>query len=108
MLERKLRVVLVALVLVGFVFGGFGVTAVAQNTLQKIVERGEIVAVLDATIPPLAYIDPKTGDVVGFCPDLIKLYADKLGVKVKIINSQWAGVVPSLLTGKVDVREAAT
>ena len=75
----------------------------ADTHLQQIMGKGEIVAVLDATIPPLAYIDPNTGNVVGFCTDLIHLYADKLGIQATIVNSEWAGVVPSLLTGKVDV-----
>lgn len=90
-----------AAVALALLLGSF--SAVAQNTMANILERGKIIAVLDATIPPLAYVDPTTGQLAGFCVDLITLYAKKLGVDVEIINSEWAGVIPSLLTGKADV-----
>lgn len=79
------------------------IPATAQDSMQKILDRGKVLAVLDATIPPLAFVDPVSGDVKGFCVDLITLYAQKLNVGVEITNSEWAGVIPSLLTGKVDV-----
>jgi len=98
---KKVMAVISGVLCLALLYGG--VSAMAQDTMEKILARGKIIAVLDATIPPLAYVDPATGQLAGFCVDLITLYAQKLGVGVEIINSEWAGVIPTLLTGKADV-----
>ena len=77
-------------------------TARAQ-TLQKVVAKGTLVAAVYASVKPLSFVDPTSGQIVGFVPDLIRLYAKDLGVKVQLVNYDWLGLFPALLTGKVDV-----
>lgn len=75
----------------------------AQNTLQKIKSSGTLTVAVFASSKPLSFVDPQTGNITGFAPDLIRLYAKKLGVKVQLHNYNWSGLFPALLTDKVDV-----
>jgi len=88
----------------GLTAAGTGlVYAATPTTLDKIVQNGTIVVGTDASIRPLSFVDPTTGDVEGFVPDLVRLYAHKLGVKAKVMDIRWAGLFPALDTGKIDL-----
>lgn len=78
-------------------------SAARAQALQKVVSGGTLTAAVFASVKPLSYVDPTSGDIVGFVPDLIGLYAKDLGVKIKLVNYDWSGLFPALLTGKVDV-----
>lgn len=78
-------------------------TARAETTLQKIVAKGTLNVAVFASVKPLSFVDPATGKIVGFVPDLIGLYAKDLGVRLKLMNYDWSGLFPALLTDKVDV-----
>jgi ABC-type amino acid transport substrate-binding protein len=58
---------------------------------------------MDASYPPLDYIDPKSGEIVGMVVDMVKLYGEWLGVEVEIVNSDWSGMFPGLFTDKFDI-----
>lgn len=77
-------------------------TARAQ-ALQSIVSKGTLEVAVFASVKPLSFVDPASGEIVGFVPDLIGLYAKDLGVKLKMTNYDWSGLFPALLTNKVDV-----
>lgn len=79
------------------------VFAASPTTLDKIVQSGTIVVGTDASIRPLSFVDPQTGNIEGFVPDLVRLYAQKLGVKANIMDIRWDGLFPSLDTGKIDL-----
>ncbi len=54
--------------------------------------------------PPFEYVDSKTGKIVGFDIDLIKLVAEKAGYKcVKIVSMDFDSLIPALQSGKIDV-----
>jgi len=97
----KARVFLVpaliaALVAVSGVFG-------VASTLDKILDSGKLVIVTDLTNPPWEYKDPSTGEPTGFCMDLIKMYADALGVELVVKDMDWASALPALVSGKADM-----
>ncbi len=71
-------------------------------TLKQVLERGELRVGLEAGYMPFEMID-KSGEIIGFDVDLARLMARKLGVKLKIVNQAWDGIIPALLTGKFDV-----
>jgi polar amino acid transport system substrate-binding protein len=73
------------------------------QTLQKVQEKGTLAVAVFASVKPISFVDPQSGQIVGFVPDLIGLYAKDLGVKIEFLNYDWAGLFPALLTGKVDV-----
>jgi polar amino acid transport system substrate-binding protein len=55
----------------------------AAQTLEKIKQRGVIVVGSKADYKPFGFRDP-SGAIVGLEPDIAKLVADKLGVKLEI------------------------
>ena len=57
---------------------------------------------IDANYPPFAYID-KDGKPAGFDVDAMDWIANKMGFKVKHQPMDWDGIVPSLLTKKIDM-----
>ncbi len=94
--------VLLALVLInGSVFAGD-----SKDALDKIVKSGKLVVATELGTHPWAYKDPKTGKITGFTVELAQMFADDLGVELEIKTYEWAGIIPSLLTGKVDMLAA--
>ena len=96
-----MSVFLAVAVFTGDVFAGD-----AKDALDEIVKRGKLVVATELGTPPWAYKDPKTGEITGFTVELARILADELGVKLEIKTYEWAGIIPSLLTGKVDMLAA--
>ena len=71
-------------------------------TLAQIRQRGELRVGLEVGYMPFEMVD-KSGEIIGFDIDLARLMARKLGVKLKVVNQGWDGIIPALLTGKFDV-----
>lgn len=55
----------------------------------------------DATYEPFETQD-KAGKFVGFDMELIQLVASELGMKLKITNISWDGIIPGLTNGNYD------
>ena len=73
----------------------------AQNLLERIRQRGELVIATDATYPPFEF---REGEVLqGFDVELGNAIGKELGVKVRWLNLEWAGVLGSLESGKCDL-----
>jgi len=78
-------------------------TAPADSpTLKQALQRGELRVGLEVGYMPFEMVD-KSGEIIGFDIDLARLMARKLGVKLKVVNQGWDGIIPALLTGKFDV-----
>ncbi|HVT35149.1 MAG TPA: transporter substrate-binding domain-containing protein, partial [Nevskiaceae bacterium] len=73
-----------------------------QSTLNQVLKSGELRVGLEAGYMPFEMRDKK-GDIIGFDVDLARLMAKYLGVKVKLVNTQWDGIIPALLTDKFDL-----
>lgn len=93
---------LAALVFGGTACGGAAPDAGGSPTLRQIQQRGELRVGLEAGYMPFEMLD-KSGELIGFDVDLARLMARKLGVKLKLVNQAWDGIIPALLTGKFDV-----
>lgn len=91
------RIMLIALVLAvasGFAFAGGG---------QEEEGRPESITVAtDATWPPMEFVDPETGELVGFDIDLINRIAEEAGFEVEIQNTAWDGIFAGLGAGQYD------
>jgi His/Glu/Gln/Arg/opine family amino acid ABC transporter permease subunit len=83
-------------------FAIFVVTASAQGYLDQIRAKGELVVATDATYPPFESKN-KQDEIVGFDCDVAAGFAKALGVKLKIVNLEWAGVLGALESGKADL-----
>lgn len=73
-----------------------------QSTLNEVLKRGELRVGLEAGYMPFEMRDKK-GQIIGFDVDLARLMARYLGVKLTLVNTQWDGIIPALLTGKFDL-----
>ncbi|WP_428313369.1 transporter substrate-binding domain-containing protein [Hydrocarboniphaga sp.] len=76
--------------------------AAPDSLLKQIRARGELKVGLEAGYMPFEMRD-KRGGIIGFDVDMAKLMARKLGVKLTLVNTQWDGIIPALLTSKFDV-----
>ena len=73
----------------------------AESTIEQVLRRG-VLRVGMSTFVPWAMKD-KEGRLVGFEIDVATRLAQDMGVKVEFVPTKWAGIIPSLLTGKFDV-----
>ncbi len=94
-----------ALFAVLFVFLGGMISFAGATTLDEIVKRGELRIAVQTQGPPFSFIDKngqRTGSSIEFC----ELMAQEMGVKLKILDFDWDGLIPALLTKKADILAA--
>lgn len=75
------------------------------GTLTEIVKRGELRVAVQSGAAPYAFIN-KHGEHAGSMVDFTKGMADSMGVKIKILDFDWDGLIPALLSGKADILAA--
>ncbi len=76
-----------------------------SGTLTDIVKRGELRVAVQSGAPPYAFIN-KNGAPAGAMIDFTQAMADAMGVKLKVLNFDWDGLIPALLSGKADILAA--
>lgn len=62
-----------------------------------------VVVVTENAYPPLQFIDPKTGDAIGWEYDAIADMAERLNFKVEIQNTSWDAMIQSVSDGQYDM-----
>lgn len=100
-MKKPLSVVLSFLSVVTLVVTLVG-AATAQGTLQEVKKKGVLVAGVLNSVPPFGFVD-KTGRIVGFDVDYVKAFADKLGVKLKLVPVTSRNRIPELMAGDIDI-----
>lgn len=75
------------------------------DTLNEIVSRGELRVAVQSGAAPYAFVD-KNGQQAGSMIDFAKGMADGMGVKLVILDFDWDGLIPALLSGKADILAA--
>ena len=83
---------------------GTSVTSETPN-VDAIKEKGEIVMLTNAAFPPFEY-QADDGSIQGVDVDIAQAVADKLGVKLKIVDMDFNSVTNSLKAGKGDFAAA--
>lgn len=81
-------------------------SAKVEDTLQTILDRGELLIGLDAGYMPFE-MRSKQGDIIGFDVDLAQEMAKAMGVKLKVVNTAFDGMIPALMTKKFDMIASA-
>lgn len=91
---KKIAVIFIAVIVMGI----FSVGCVAKE------EAGDqpLVIGMELAYPPFETKDDK-GNPMGVSVDLANALGEFIGRPVKIENTNWDGLIPSLQTGKVDV-----
>jgi polar amino acid transport system substrate-binding protein len=75
----------------------------ADDSLERVQKRGELVVGFAAHYPPFESKNEKTGDFEGFDVDLAKALAAGLGGKAKFMDAEWQGLLGGLQKGDYDV-----
>ncbi|PYG87843.1 polar amino acid transport system substrate-binding protein [Ruminiclostridium sufflavum DSM 19573] len=116
MKKRLLVKVLAVAITAAFLFAGCGGTdnggantgdsgssgtAAADQSWDKIKEKGELVLGLDDSFPPMGYRDDNN-EIVGYDIDLAKEVASRLGIKLKLQPINWDTKDQELNTGNID------
>ncbi|MGV8077851.1 MAG: basic amino acid ABC transporter substrate-binding protein [Methanosarcina sp.] len=74
-------------------------STVAENASE---ETSTYIVGTEAQFPPFEIVDSQ-GNVVGFDVDLMNAIAEDQGFKVKYMDQDFAGLIPALQTGNVDI-----
>ena len=78
------------------------VTEQAPTVLDRISQRGVLVVGTAASMPPFN-MTTKEEDVIGLEPDMAKLMAEEMGVKLRFEVMAFSELLPALEAGKVDL-----
>ena len=85
--------------------GVFMASANAGN-IEKIKQRGALIAGVKDAVVPFGFVDPDTNQLVGFDVDICRAVADKLGVELKVKPVTSATRIPMLTQGSIDLAAA--
>ena len=87
-----------------FLVMGLAYPAMA-DTLDKIVQRGELRVAVQTQGPPFSFID-KNGVRTGSSVEICRMIAKEMGVKIKFLDYDWDGLIPALMSKKADILAA--
>jgi len=95
---RKIRNMVMAAVTACLGFA----SAAQADEMDDILKRGELRVAVQTQGAPVSFVD-KNGERTGLAVELAKMMAADLGVKVTFQDYDWKGLIPALLSGKVDM-----
>lgn len=102
------------LVLAGVAALGIGAAATPADAQQQrasllddIFARGEL-RVGWSTYYPHLYRNPQTNEIEGISADILALLAERLGVKLVMVEDSWATMIAGLQAGRYDMTPPAT
>jgi polar amino acid transport system substrate-binding protein len=70
------------------------------DTFEEVKKRGTLIIGTEAAYVPYEFV--QDGKIIGYDPDIIDIMVKNLGVKADIIDTAWAGIIPSLYANKFD------
>ena len=71
------------------------------DTLSDIVDRGAVKVAVQTQGPPYSFVD-KNGERTGMAVEIVKMMAKDMDVKIEFYDYEWKGLIPALLSKKVD------
>ncbi|UHD46426.1 ABC transporter substrate-binding protein [Aureimonas altamirensis] len=89
-----------SIVLAGLVLSPL--TAVSAELPQSIKDRGNFTLAINATFPPMEFVNPDTGSFEGLDIDLVDAIADRLSLEVVRTDGLFNQLIPALTTGRTD------
>jgi polar amino acid transport system substrate-binding protein len=97
---------LIMLTVIGFLLAttafGADIDLAKKSTIEKIMKRGELRVGFESGYVPFEMTNKK-GEFIGFDMDFGRRLAKSMGVKFVPINTAWDGIIPALMTGKLDI-----
>jgi polar amino acid transport system substrate-binding protein len=65
--------------------------------------RREVVVVTENAYPPLQFVDPKSGEAIGWEYDAMREMAKRLNFQLTIANSSWDAMIPAVSEDQYDI-----
>ena len=97
MIKKMMKTVFIAVMMVSFTMN-----VMAQKNLAKISKNGELRVGMTASQPPFS-MKALDGSIIGYDADLAKVLAESMGVKLKIVETPFSGLIPVLERGDIDI-----
>jgi polar amino acid transport system substrate-binding protein len=63
----------------------------------------EVVVATENAYPPLQFVDPKSGEAIGWEYDAMREIARRLNFALRIENSSWDAMIPAVSEGQYDI-----
>ena len=82
--------------------------ALAESRLNKILKSGEIRVGTTGDWNPMTIKDPETNQYKGFEIEIVTQLAEDMGVKLKIIPTEWKTLVNGIVANKYDISTSAS
>jgi polar amino acid transport system substrate-binding protein len=105
-MKNRICIGLAALVVLSFIFTtavfGDDIELAKKSTIEDIIRRGELRVGFEAGYLPFEMADKK-GRFIGFDIDVAKEMAKAMKVKFVPVNTSWDGIIPALITKKLDI-----
>jgi len=86
-----------------FAIGVIALGATSQAAELPDLEGREVVVVTENAYPPLQFIDPKSGDAIGWEYDAMAEIAKRLNMTVAYENVSWDAMIPAVSEGQYEV-----
>ena len=81
---------------------GADIELAKKSHIQKILQRGELRVGFESGYMPFEMTNKK-GEFIGFDMDFGRRMAKAMGVKFVPVNTAWDGIIPALVTDKLDI-----
>lgn len=98
-MKKLLSVFLISVLLLSSIMM---ITMAKDDTIDVILKRGIVKVGFCVDVPPIKFRD-RNNEPAGICADFAEALARELGVKLEYVFSDWAGLIPTLLSGRSDL-----
>ncbi|PKK40016.1 hypothetical protein ABB02_00810 [Clostridiaceae bacterium JG1575] len=99
---KKIPALLMALTLVVSAAACSNSAAAGKDRLAQVQETKKLKVGMETTYPPMEFTDEK-GSTIGFDVDLMAAIAQKLGVQMDVVPTDFAGITEGLAANRFDV-----
>ena len=83
-------------------------SVLAESRLNQILKVGEIRVGTTGDWNPMTYKDPSTNEYKGFEIEIVNELAKDMGVKLKIVPTEWKTLVNGIVSNKYDISTSAS
>lgn len=83
------------------VVAGLGLEAIAAELPD--LQGKKVVVVTENAYPPLQFVDPKTGEAIGWEYDAVNEMAKRLNIQVEYQNTSWDAMISAVSDGQYDM-----
>jgi L-cystine transport system substrate-binding protein len=85
-------------------YAAFAPAQVGDGSLERLQSKGEIAVCAETDVQPVVYVDPSTGTVTGFEPEILQELTRRLGIaRTTFVNIPFVSYIPALQAHKCDL-----